>query len=75
MSLDPMKILNWQSSYSINRPEIDREHETFFGIINRLHEAMLAGQGKEILERLLAELVQYAVYHFANEERVMASTS
>jgi hemerythrin len=36
---------------------------------------MLAGQGKEILERLLAELVQYAFYHFANEERVMASTS
>ncbi len=73
MSSAPVKILEWKPSYSILAPEIDQEHQVFFGFINRLHEAMLAGCGKDILGKLLTELVQYTYYHFAHEEELMAA--
>ena len=47
--------------------EIDREHQTWFGAVNRIHEAMLAGKGKDTLGTLLAEMTQYTFDHFAHE--------
>ena len=65
------KILEWAPEYSVHVVEIDREHQTLFSVINRLHEAMLAGEGTEVLATILAEMTQYTLYHFANEERLM----
>jgi hemerythrin len=36
-----------------------------------MHEAMLAGKGKEALESLLAEVFDYTRYHFSHEEQLM----
>jgi hemerythrin-like metal-binding protein len=72
MSSAHFKLVQWHPSYSMNTPGVDRDHEVFFGFINRLHEAMLAGEGKDLLEQLLTELVQYTFYHFAREEELMA---
>ena len=73
MSAIPVKILEWTPEYSVHVPEIDREHQTWFSVTNRLHEAMLAGEGTRILATLLAEMTQYTLYHFANEEKLMAT--
>jgi hemerythrin-like metal-binding protein len=67
-----VKILEWTPEYSVHVDEIDREHQYQFGLVNRLHDAMLAGRGTEILGTLLAELTKYTMYHFANEEKLMA---
>jgi hemerythrin len=68
-----VKIIEWTPEYSVHVAEIDREHQTFFSAINRLHEAMLAGKGTAILEPLLSELSRYTHYHFAHEESLMAN--
>jgi hemerythrin-like metal-binding protein len=73
MSAIPVKILEWTPEYSVHVPEIDREHQTWFSVTNRLHEAMLAGEGTRILATLLAEITQYTLHHFANEEKLMAA--
>jgi hemerythrin len=73
MSAIPVKILEWTPEYSVHVPEIDREHQTWFSVTNRLHEAMLAGEGTRILATLLAEMTQYTLHHFANEEKLMAA--
>ena len=69
----PVKILEWTPEYSVHAPEIDREHQTLFTLINRLHKAMLAGEGTKLLAPLLAEMLQYTLLHFAHEENLMAS--
>jgi len=73
MSAEPIEILKWNSEYSVHVAEIDREHQFLFGLVNRFHEAMLAGKGTEILRTLLAELTKYTIDHFANEEKLMAA--
>jgi hemerythrin len=66
-------LLEWTPEFAVHVPEIDREHQFLFGIVNRLHVAMLAGQGAETLGTLLAELSKYTIYHFANEEKTMVA--
>jgi len=67
-------ILEWTPEFAVHVPEIDRDHQFEFGLVNRLHEAMLAGQGTEILGTILAELTKFTRNHFANEEKMMAAT-
>jgi hemerythrin-like metal-binding protein len=74
MSTAAVNILEWTTEYAVVA-EIDREHQILFGVLNRLHEAMLAGQGAEILEKLLAEVTQYTIFHFANEEKSIIRNS
>ena len=38
-------LLEWTPEFAVHVPEIDRDHQFQFGLANRLHEAMLAGQG------------------------------
>jgi hemerythrin len=66
-------LLEWTPEFAVHVPEIDREHQFLFGIVNHLHEAMLAGQGAETLGTFLAELAKYTIYHFANEEKTMVA--
>lgn len=40
-------------------------------MVNELHDAMKVGKGKEVLEKILAGLIQYTVTHFADEDRLM----
>ena len=72
MSIVPVKIMQWTPEYSLHDAVIDREHQALFDAINRLHEAMLAGQGRYALRPLLAGVMQYTDYHFTHEEKLMA---
>jgi hemerythrin-like metal-binding protein len=68
-----VKFLEWTPEYTVHDAEIDQEHKVEFGLVNRLHEAMLLGRGAKILETLLAELMKFTLDHFANEEKLMAA--
>jgi hemerythrin len=61
--------MEWNEKYSVHIEEIDGQHKRLFSIINKLHDAMKAGKGKEIIGTLLDELVDYTYYHFATEEK------
>jgi hemerythrin-like metal-binding protein len=73
MSVEPVEIMEWTPEYSVHVEEIDREHQFEFGLVSCLHKAMLAGQGAEILGTLLAELAEFTMNHFANEEKIMVA--
>jgi hemerythrin len=60
------------SQYSVNVPEMDREHETLIGLMNAVHEAHLSGAKGPALTKLLGELVAYTRKHFADEEQHMS---
>jgi len=67
-----VQMLEWTPEFALHVPEIDRDHQFEFGLVNRLHEAMLAGQGTDILGTILAELTNFTRKHFADEEKIMA---
>jgi hemerythrin-like metal-binding protein len=54
-------------------PDIDAQHRKLFDLINRLHDAMLAGSAQEVTAGTLEELASYTRYHFDFEEKKMES--
>ena len=66
-----MASLTWNDSYSVNIREIDEQHQRLLTLVGNLHTAMLQGQGKQALGKVLDGVVAYAASHFAAEERLM----
>jgi len=64
-------MIRWTQAQAVGVPVIDEEHRQLFALAERLHQAMVAGRGKEILGNLLAELAEYTSRHFAHEEELM----
>jgi len=64
-----MALINWESSFSVNVVEIDRQHQVLVGLINDLNDAMKEGKGKDVLMKILDELINYTATHFKYEEK------
>jgi hemerythrin-like metal-binding protein len=67
-----MALITWGPMLAVGYKEIDDQHQKLVELVNRLNDAMHAGQGKEALQVVLNELVRYTQYHFGTEERLMA---
>lgn len=65
-----MTLITWKDSYSVNITEVDNQHKKLVGLINNLHDAMISGKAREVMSRILSELVDYTVSHFATEEKL-----
>lgn len=66
-----MAYLTWDDSYSVRVKEIDTQHKKLVEMINNLHDAMKQGKGKDVMTKVLKDLVDYAASHFATEEKYM----
>lgn len=60
--------MQWDERYSVNVAEIDRQHRQLFALYNKLHAAMLHGEGNQMLDLIFDELVAYTRTHFKEEE-------
>ncbi|MDT3700179.1 MAG: bacteriohemerythrin [Thermincola sp.] len=66
-----MAYITLDEKYSVGVKEIDLQHQKLVELINSLHDAMKEGKGKDVLARVIQELVKYAASHFATEEKYM----
>ncbi|MEJ5286559.1 MAG: hypothetical protein CH6_2009 [Candidatus Kapaibacterium sp.] len=66
-----MAFIDWNDTYSVGVTHIDNQHKQLVRIINELHDAMGAGKGKEVMGKVLFELIQYVNTHFKTEEEYM----
>ena len=66
-----MKIAFWRPEYETGFSTVDEQHQHLFDIINRLHQAMSQGHGKDVIKETLDEMIEYTVEHFAMEEKLM----
>ncbi|MCP5196677.1 MAG: bacteriohemerythrin [Gammaproteobacteria bacterium] len=64
-------LITWSDAFSVGDPTIDQQHQQLVSMINALHKAMLAGQGKSAIGDLLDRLIQYTAQHFQYEEERM----
>jgi hemerythrin len=62
-------LIQWSSSLSVKVKQIDDEHQKLIKLINDLNDAMRVGKGKDVLSKIINELVNYAAVHFTTEER------
>jgi len=67
-----MDSLTHPSLTSINVQAIDKQHAVLIESIERLEQALAAGQGAAALPQIIREVTDYAEYHCPTEERLMA---
>jgi hemerythrin len=64
-----MALIQWNDNLSVGVAEIDGQHQKLVRLINDLNDAMRAGKGKEITGKIINELTNYTLSHFATEEK------
>ena len=70
-----MSMIAWSNQFSVGVQEVDQQHQVLIGIVNQL-SAALDMQGSDFdSHKVINELVQYTVYHFGTEERLMREIS
>jgi hemerythrin len=65
-----MALIQWDEKYSVQVEEMNRQHKKLIDLINELYDAMGKGKGKEVLGKIITELLNYTVYHFTAEEKL-----
>jgi len=66
-------LFPWSDTYSVNIGIIDSQHKNLVSIVNELHHAMITGQAKQELGKILSNLIRYTQVHFKTEETFMES--
>jgi hemerythrin len=61
----------WLKPYEVNVEEIDEQHRELFRMFNELMTAVWDGNGKDAVKEMLGFTANYAVNHFATEEKYM----
>jgi len=64
-----MALIQWTDALSVKIKEIDTQHQRLVKMVNDLDDAMRAGQGKEILKKIVDGLIHYTTSHFSTEEK------
>ena len=63
--------IEWSDSLSIKIKEIDDQHKNIAGLVNELHDAVMANKDKATLGIALDKLIAGADMHFKTEEKYM----
>jgi hemerythrin len=66
-----MAFVDWTDRLAVGVASVDSQHKQLVSLINKLHEAMLGGQGQAVLGQVAAELVAYTRLHFTHEEQLL----
>lgn len=65
-----MSLITWNDKYSVNINEIDGQHQKLVRLINLLHDSMKEGKGRDLIGKVLNDLVNYTIFHFSYEEKL-----
>jgi hemerythrin len=60
----------WSSSYKTGIASIDSQHKQLAEMVDLLFTAIQAGNGDEVVDGLMDELIDYSKNHFATEEKL-----
>lgn len=66
-----MPLIEWTPALATGQMEIDAQHTVLVAILNRLHDAIEAGEAEATTGLILHELIDYTHYHFESEEALM----
>ena len=64
-------FLAWDEKYSVHIELIDAQHKKLFALLKNLFDEMGKDRTREALGVTIGELIQYAMEHFATEEKLL----
>jgi hemerythrin-like metal-binding protein len=64
---------SWRPSYRVGESSLDEQHRQLFSLIGKLDEGISRPESCSDVDGLLAELADFAAFHFATEEGIMRS--
>jgi hemerythrin len=70
-----MPLIPWTVEFELGVPSIDQQHEHLMAKLNELHDAIVRGDDREMVGKLLLEGLRLTSEHFAYEEQLMAEQS
>jgi hemerythrin-like metal-binding protein len=68
VSEDVSELFPWTEKLTIGLPEIDDQHKVLVSLVNKLYMAMKTKKGASESGKILNDLTQYTITHFAFEE-------
>ncbi|QPK65335.1 hemerythrin family protein [Methylomonas sp. LL1] len=69
-----MALITWTAAqYGTNVGFADQEHQTLFGLLNKLYDDATGGAPRTTIGASLDALIAYVVDHFAHEEKEMVA--
>jgi len=66
-----MAYIDFTDKISVKVSIIDEQHKKLVEIINDLHNAMVSGKGKTVMDDILLRMIEYVKVHFSTEESLM----
>lgn len=66
-----MPLVNWNRLFETDIEEIDNQHKRLVELLNQVYDASKEGRTDTVLNKVLAELINYTHDHFGTEERLM----
>ncbi|QXE90106.1 bacteriohemerythrin [Geomonas subterranea] len=69
-----MPIVTWDGSLAVGHEMIDQHHEHLVELLNKTYDEFCDRKDQEVLQAVLDELIDYATYHFSQEELLMEKT-
>ncbi len=68
-----MAYFEWAQDMEIDQGPIDADHQNLVRLVNELHDATTEGRGREVVGKILDELIRYTSEHLHKEEASMAA--
>lgn len=69
-----MAVFEWHDRLLTGNTQIDDHHRHLVGLLNATYRDFLRHAPPDLLSELFEELIDYATYHFAAEEQLMAES-
>ncbi len=66
-----MERFKWEKKYETGIGAIDKQHQVFFVLLDKLESAFLEKKADEVMNDVLVEVLQYTETHFSFEEKMM----
>lgn len=66
-----MAYLTWSDDLAVGNTFIDNDHKKLIEMVDRLHAVMHEGKAKEVMHKVLHNLISYTQDHFRREEDLM----
>jgi|SRR6185369_1231938 len=70
-----MKIVEWKDKFSVHVDEMDRHHKKLLGYLAELQNEIASDDAAKKVGDTLNALIEYAGFHFSEEERLMRAMS
>jgi hemerythrin-like metal-binding protein len=61
-------LMSWVDEMSVGVKVLDDDHKRLIELLNRLHEGIVTGQARRVLEDVIEQMLDYTKYHFSREE-------